>query len=108
MEAEMRRLRLELKQTMEMYSMACKVAVSAKHREKELHQRKLTGEHRLEEAQLAEETAFALAQKEKAKSNAAIEGPQASERVAPAFLEMLDPDVPDWLVEEALKLAQLT
>ncbi|KAM1493374.1 hypothetical protein FF1_025162 [Malus domestica] len=82
MEAEMRRLRLELKQTMEMYSMACKEAISAKHREKELHQWKLNGEHRLEEARLAEGAAFALAQKEKAKSKAAIEAAQAAERVA--------------------------
>ncbi|KAB2611454.1 U-box domain-containing protein 35-like [Pyrus ussuriensis x Pyrus communis] len=82
MEAEMRRLRLELKQTMEMYSMACKEAISAKHREKELQQWKLNGKHRLEEARLAEEAACALARKEKAKSKVAIEAAQAAERVA--------------------------
>lgn len=59
--------------------------------EEDLHRWKLAGEHRLEEAQLAEEAAFALAQKENAKSNAAIEAAQASERVAPTFPEMLDP-----------------
>lgn len=31
-EAEMRRLKLELKQTMEMYSTACKEALTAKHK----------------------------------------------------------------------------
>ena len=32
MEAEMRRLRLELKQTMDMYSTACKEALTAKQK----------------------------------------------------------------------------
>ena len=32
MEAEMRRLKLELKQTMEMYSTACKEALTAKEK----------------------------------------------------------------------------
>ncbi|VVA19827.1 PREDICTED: U-box domain-containing [Prunus dulcis] len=82
MENEMRRLRLELKQTMEMYSMACKEAVTAKHKEKELHQWKLKGECRIEEARQAEESAFALAQKEKLKSRAAIEAAKAAERIA--------------------------
>jgi len=36
MEAEMKRLKLELKQTMEMYSEACKEAVLAKQREKQV------------------------------------------------------------------------
>ncbi|ONI16265.1 hypothetical protein PRUPE_3G088300 [Prunus persica] len=82
MENEMRRLRLELKQTMEMYSMACKEAVTAKHKEKELHQWKLKGECRIEEARQAEESAFALAQKEKLKSRAAIEAAKAAEKIA--------------------------
>ncbi|KAH0982783.1 hypothetical protein GBA52_009960 [Prunus armeniaca] len=82
MENEMRRLRLELKQTMEMYSMACKEAVTAKHKEKEFHQWKLKGECRIEEARQAEESAFALAQKEKLKSRAAIEAAKAAERIA--------------------------
>lgn len=32
MEAEMRRLRLELKKTIDMYSMACKEALTEKHK----------------------------------------------------------------------------
>ncbi|AQK96174.1 lycopene epsilon cyclase1 [Zea mays] len=40
-EAEMRRLRLELKQTMDMYNAACKEAINAKQRAKEMHMMKL-------------------------------------------------------------------
>ncbi|GMN53554.1 hypothetical protein TIFTF001_022683 [Ficus carica] len=58
-EAEMKRLRLELKQTMDMYK-----------------------EQKLEEAQMSEEAALALAEKEKAKCKAAIEAAEASQRIA--------------------------
>ncbi|KAJ6361130.1 hypothetical protein OIU78_001716 [Salix suchowensis] len=71
-EAEMRRLKLELKQTMEMYSSACKEALTAKQKD----------EQKLEEARLAEEAALAVAEKEKAKSKAAIEAAEAAQRIA--------------------------
>ncbi|KAH0865720.1 hypothetical protein HID58_082931 [Brassica napus] len=57
-ESEMRRLKLELKQTMEMYK------------------------RKLEEARLAEEAALAIAEKEKAKSKAAMEAAEAAQRIA--------------------------
>ncbi|KAK6237174.1 hypothetical protein QUC31_020965 [Theobroma cacao] len=81
-EAEMRRLKLELKQTMEMYSSACKEALTAKQKARELQLWKLEEERRLDEARLAEEAALAIAEKEKAKSKAAIEAAEAAQRIA--------------------------
>ncbi|KAJ7949806.1 Protein kinase domain [Quillaja saponaria] len=81
-EAEMRRLRQELKQTMDMYSTACKEALTAKQKAMELHRWKLEEQKKLEEARLAEEAALALAEKEKAKCKAALEAAEASHRIA--------------------------
>ncbi|XP_008466285.1 U-box domain-containing protein 52 [Cucumis melo] len=81
-EAEMRRLKLELKQTMEMYSTACKEALTAKQKAVELQRWKLEEEQRLEEARLAGEAALALAEQEKAKSKAAVEAAEAARRIA--------------------------
>ncbi|KAF1885649.1 hypothetical protein Lal_00039496 [Lupinus albus] len=81
-EAEMRRLKLELKQTMEMYSTACKEALSAQQKAVELQRWKLEEERRLEEARIAEEAALAMAEKERAKSKAAIETAEAQKRIA--------------------------
>ncbi|XVE71949.1 hypothetical protein DITRI_Ditri10aG0191900 [Diplodiscus trichospermus] len=82
LEAEMRRLKQELKQTMDMYSAACKEALLAKQRAKELQSWKLQEEQKLEEARLAEEAALSLAEKEKAKCKAAIEAAHAAQRIA--------------------------
>ncbi|XP_065874380.1 U-box domain-containing protein 35-like [Euphorbia lathyris] len=81
-EAEMRRLKLELKQTMEMYSTACKEALSAKQKARELELWKMEEERRLGEARKAEEAALATAEREKAKSKAAIEAAEASRKIA--------------------------
>ncbi|XP_022131589.1 U-box domain-containing protein 35-like isoform X2 [Momordica charantia] len=81
-EAEMRRLKLELKQTMEMYSTACKEALTAKQKAVELQRWKSEEERRLEEARLAEEAALAIVEQEKAKSQAAIEAAEAAKRIA--------------------------
>ncbi|PPD80715.1 hypothetical protein GOBAR_DD22345 [Gossypium barbadense] len=72
----MRRLKLELKQTMEMCSTAYKEALTAKQKARELQLWKL------EEARLAEEAALAIAEKEKAKSKAAMEIAEAAQRIA--------------------------
>lgn len=48
----------------------------------ELQKWKLEEERRLEEARLAEETALAVAEKERAKSKAAIEAAEAQKRIA--------------------------
>ncbi|XP_014499312.1 U-box domain-containing protein 52 [Vigna radiata var. radiata] len=82
LEAEMRRLKLELKQTMKMYNTACKEALTAQQKAVELQRWKIEEERRLEEARLAEEAALAIAEKEKAKSKAAIEAAEAQKRIA--------------------------
>ncbi|XP_019174176.1 PREDICTED: U-box domain-containing protein 35-like isoform X2 [Ipomoea nil] len=81
-EAEMRRLKQELKQTMDMYSTACKEALSAKQKAMELHRWKMEEQQRLEDARSAEEAALALAEKEKLKCKAAIEAAEAAQRLA--------------------------
>ncbi|XP_031378223.1 U-box domain-containing protein 35-like [Punica granatum] len=81
-EAEMRRLRLELKQTIDMYSTACKEALTAKEKANQLHQWKMREEQRLEEARMAEEAALELAEREKAKCKAALEAAEVAQRIA--------------------------
>ncbi|KAL6575293.1 hypothetical protein OROMI_012578 [Orobanche minor] len=81
-EAEMRRLKQELKQTMDMYSTACKEALTAKQKALELHRWKVEEQQRLEEARLAEEAALAIAEKEKEKCRAAIEKAEEAQRLA--------------------------
>ncbi|CAL5387562.1 unnamed protein product [Camellia sinensis] len=81
-EAEMRRLKQELKQTMDMYSSACKEALTAKQKAMELHRWKMDEQQRLDEARLAGEAALAIAEKEKAKTKAAIEAAEAAQRIA--------------------------
>ncbi|XP_065850876.1 U-box domain-containing protein 52 isoform X2 [Euphorbia lathyris] len=82
LESEMRRLKLELKQTIDMYSTACREALSAKKKANELHQWKMEESRRFEEARLSEETALAIAEMEKAKCRAAIEAADKSQRLA--------------------------
>ncbi|KAF7813936.1 U-box domain-containing protein 35 [Senna tora] len=81
-EAEMRRLKLELKQTKEMYSTARKEAFTAKQKAMELQRWKLDELKKLEEAKIAEEAALLIAEKEKAKCTAALEAAEASKKLA--------------------------
>ncbi|XP_042452841.1 U-box domain-containing protein 35-like [Zingiber officinale] len=81
-EAEINRLKLELKQTMDMYNAACKEALLSKQKAKELHHSKMEGKQRLEIARLAEEAALVLVEKEKAKCKAALEAAEAAQRKA--------------------------
>ncbi|GMG99178.1 hypothetical protein Nepgr_001018 [Nepenthes gracilis] len=81
-EAEMRRLKLELKHTMDMYNNACKEAFTAKQRAMQLQRWKMEEKRRLDEARFAEEAALEVAEKEKAKSRAAIEAAEAAQRTA--------------------------
>ncbi|KAI4316502.1 hypothetical protein L6164_024482 [Bauhinia variegata] len=82
MEAEMKRLRLELKQTMEMYSSACKEAISAKNEANEISQWKLEEARKVEQARLAGQAALAMAEMEKAKAKAAMEAAEEARRMA--------------------------
>ncbi|XP_072963761.1 U-box domain-containing protein 52-like [Typha angustifolia] len=81
-EAEMRRLQLELKQTMDMYSNACREALAAKQKAMELNRMRMEEERRVEEARMAEEAALAMAEEERAKCMAAMEAAEESKRVA--------------------------
>ncbi|XP_019447617.1 PREDICTED: U-box domain-containing protein 35-like [Lupinus angustifolius] len=81
-EADMRRLKLELKQTMEMYSTACREALTAQHKLMELNHWRMEEEIRIEETQLAQEAALVMAEKEKARSKAALETTEALKQIA--------------------------
>ncbi|KAK6915225.1 UspA [Dillenia turbinata] len=82
MEEEMRRLKLQLKQTMDMYSNACKEALSAQQKALELQRWRMEEVRRLEESKLAEEAARAIAEKEKQNYKAALEAADAQKRIA--------------------------
>ncbi|GAU30951.1 hypothetical protein TSUD_143990, partial [Trifolium subterraneum] len=81
-EAEMRRLKLELKQTMEMYSSACKEALTAKQKAMELQRWKSEEEKKLEEAREGEGAAMAMVELEQEKYKAALKAAEASQRIA--------------------------
>ncbi|XP_004513116.1 U-box domain-containing protein 52-like isoform X2 [Cicer arietinum] len=81
-EAEMRRLKLELKQTMEMYSSACKEALTAKQKAIELQRWKSEEEKKLEEAREGEGAAMAMVEMEQEKCKAALKAAEASQRIA--------------------------
>ncbi|XP_074565005.1 U-box domain-containing protein 52-like [Curcuma longa] len=83
-EAEIRRLKLELKQTMDMYSSACREAITAKQKAEALQRWKTEEEQRMREARVAEEVALAVAAAEKAKCAAAVRTAEASKRIAEA------------------------
>ncbi|XP_057505301.1 U-box domain-containing protein 35-like [Actinidia eriantha] len=82
LEAEMRRLKIELKQTMDMYNSACKEAVTAKEKEKEIDQWKTEEARKLQAAKEAQEAAMALAEMEKQKTKVALEAAMMARRLA--------------------------
>ncbi|XP_027333580.1 U-box domain-containing protein 35-like [Abrus precatorius] len=82
MEAEMKRLRLKLKQTMDMYNSACKEAISAQNKAKEINQWKLEEARKVEEVKVSKEAALALAEQEKAKAKAALEAAEEAMKMA--------------------------
>ncbi|XP_009610856.1 U-box domain-containing protein 52-like isoform X2 [Nicotiana tomentosiformis] len=81
-EAEMRRLKMELQRTMDLYSTACKEALTAKQKSEELNVWRMEEEKRLEEARLAEEAAKLAAEKERDKCKVAMETAEAAQRLA--------------------------
>ncbi|PSS18080.1 Serine/threonine-protein kinase [Actinidia chinensis var. chinensis] len=82
LEAEMRRLKIELKQTMDMYNSACKEAVTAKEKEKEIDRWKTEEACKLQAAKEAQEAAMALAEMEKQKTKVALEAAMMARRLA--------------------------
>ncbi|XP_013709774.2 U-box domain-containing protein 52-like [Brassica napus] len=83
-EAQMRRLRLELKQTMDMYSSACKEALTARQEATELKNLRSEEERRMEELKMTEETAMSMVANERAKVKTAMEAAEAANRLAEA------------------------
>ncbi|CAA7050992.1 unnamed protein product [Microthlaspi erraticum] len=81
-EAEMKRLKIELRQTMNMYSSACKEALTSRKKAHELNQWKMEEARRFEEARSSEEAALAVAKMEKAKCRAALEAAEKAQRMA--------------------------
>ncbi|XP_027182390.1 U-box domain-containing protein 35 [Coffea eugenioides] len=82
LEAEMNRLKLELKQTLEMYNTACKEALSAKQKAKELDRWKMEEALKIEQARHSGESAVAIVEMEKAKRRAAIEAAEKAQKLA--------------------------
>ncbi|KAK7321568.1 hypothetical protein VNO77_32352 [Canavalia gladiata] len=82
MEAEMKRLRLKLKQTMDMYSSACKEAVAAQNKAKEINQWKQKEARIVQEVKMSKEAAIAMAEKEKVKAKAALEAAEEAIKMA--------------------------
>ncbi|KAH6801670.1 kinase with adenine nucleotide alpha hydrolases-like domain-containing protein [Perilla frutescens var. frutescens] len=68
--------------TMEMYSTACKQALTSKQKAAELHKWRVDEERRMEDTRLAEESARLTAEQDKAKYKAATENAQAAQRIA--------------------------
>ncbi|CAK7339801.1 unnamed protein product [Dovyalis caffra] len=79
MESEMRRLKLELKQTMDLYGAACREALTAKQK---LNRWRIEEERRLEEARFSEEAALSIIEHEKARCREAIEAAEAAKKRA--------------------------
>ncbi|XP_022715184.1 U-box domain-containing protein 52-like [Durio zibethinus] len=82
LDTEMRRLRQELKKSMEMFNLVNKEAVVAKEKARMLQAWKAAEERKLEEARLAEEAAMALAEAERQKAKAAMEAAHMARRLA--------------------------
>ncbi|XWS12102.1 hypothetical protein CRYUN_Cryun37aG0061600 [Craigia yunnanensis] len=82
LETEMRRLRQELKKTMEMFNSVSKEAVVAKEKARTLQEWKAAEERKLEEARHAEEATMALAEAERQKTKAAMEAAHMARRLA--------------------------
>ncbi|KAL3528604.1 hypothetical protein ACH5RR_007926 [Cinchona calisaya] len=82
LEEEIRRLKQELKQTMEMYNSACKEALTAKEKAREIDEWKLDEARRIEECKQSEEDVFFMVEMEKQKCKVAIEAAQMAQRLA--------------------------
>ncbi|XP_054783141.1 U-box domain-containing protein 51-like isoform X2 [Prosopis cineraria] len=82
LESEIRKLKLELRKTMEKYTLACKEAIEAKKKAMELEQIREEEGRNLEKARLAEEAALALTEVEREKTRAALESAQMAKLLA--------------------------
>ncbi|KAI3906478.1 hypothetical protein MKX01_029093 [Papaver californicum] len=81
-ELEMMRLKQELQQTMDLYSKACKDAISAKQTAQDLQRWKMEENHKYEQAKAAQEKALEQAKLEQLKTQEAIEAAMESQKIA--------------------------
>ncbi|KAL2896804.1 U-box domain-containing protein 52 [Bienertia sinuspersici] len=81
-EAHMNRLKMELRQTQDMYSNARKEALTAKQKALELQRWKIEEERKTEDDRLSEELAESFMEKEKAKSKVATDASEAHRRLS--------------------------
>ncbi|ESW07492.1 hypothetical protein PHAVU_010G134200 [Phaseolus vulgaris] len=79
---QMRKLKLELEKTTEKYGMACKEAVLATQKAKELEKFRQEKERDIEEVKLAQVSALALAEVERQKTKMAIKSTEMSKHLA--------------------------
>ncbi|KAL8113681.1 hypothetical protein AgCh_020843 [Apium graveolens] len=82
LEDEMRRLKQELKHTMEMYDSAYNESLNAKQKVREIDDWKSTEAHMIAQQRRSEEDALALVEMEKQKCRAAMEAAQKAQRLA--------------------------
>ncbi|KAM7259207.1 hypothetical protein ACFE04_014948 [Oxalis oulophora] len=79
---EMRRLQLELKQTMEMYHAACREALAARQKAIELEQWKAEAENRIQDVRKMDDSEpTSILKEEKSKYKAAIEAAEAAQKI---------------------------
>ncbi|MED6158990.1 hypothetical protein PIB30_038132 [Stylosanthes scabra] len=81
-ETEMRRLKLELEKSMDLYSTACKDALVAKQKALELRRLKMRENKKFDEDQTTEKAELEVVVKEKAKSRAASDAAEVSRKIA--------------------------
>ncbi|KAL3511656.1 hypothetical protein ACH5RR_024373 [Cinchona calisaya] len=82
LEEEMRRLKQELKQTMEMYNSACKEAPTAKEKAKDIDEWKSDEARRIEECKKSQEVGLIMVEMERHKCKVAIEAAQMAQCLA--------------------------
>ncbi|KFK39345.1 hypothetical protein AALP_AA3G232100 [Arabis alpina] len=80
-EAEMRKLKQELKHTMEMYGSACREALAAKQEAKELQRQKMEEEGSVHEGKLLEKSTKSIVEKERA-NKAVMDASQTASKLA--------------------------
>ncbi|KAL1197724.1 U-box domain-containing protein 52 [Cardamine amara subsp. amara] len=80
-EAEMRRLKQELKHTMDMYGSACREALAAKQEAKELQRQKKEEDGWVHEGQISEKSTKSIVEKERA-NKAAMDASETASKIA--------------------------
>ncbi|XP_073139207.1 U-box domain-containing protein 35-like isoform X2 [Henckelia pumila] len=81
-EDELKRLRAELKQTIQKYNAACQETVTAREKARDIAQWKSEELSKLEDAKQAQKVAMAIVEREKQKCKAAVQLAQKAQRIA--------------------------